>query len=116
MSKTVTTDDGRGPLTAGTNTTVSLQVFFGNSCVGQLLDFVLGNPNSCGLVTGTENEIGLAKVMGGPLLAGLLRVNVCSLNPPTFTLPKFHDGGVIFSNSGSRLASTWVSSWPLKSL
>jgi len=100
LSKTVTAEDGRGPVIAGTNSTVSLHVFFGNSCVGQLLDFA-GNPNSCGLVAGTENAIGLAKVMGGPFLAGLLRVNDCSLNPPTFTLPKFSDGGVIFSNSGT---------------
>ena len=100
MSKTVTAEDGRGPVMAGTNTTVSLQVFFGNSCVGQLLDFE-GNPNSCGWVTGTENEIGLAKVIGGPFLAGLLSINDSSLDPPTFTLPKFSDGGVIFSNSGT---------------
>jgi len=59
------------------------------------------NPNTCGLVRGTENPPGLAKVIGGPSWAELLSVNVTDFSCPTFTSPKLFDGGLIFKFPGT---------------
>jgi hypothetical protein len=59
-----------------------------------------GNPNIWGLVTGTVAS-GFPKVIGGPLLAELVRVNVCRLKLPSFTLPKFFDFGLTVRRSGT---------------
>jgi len=58
-------------------------------------------PNTCGLVSGTENATGLAKVIGGPFCAELLNVNVTDLSSPTVTLPKLPDGGLIIKLPGT---------------
>jgi len=61
-----------GPVVVGVKSTINLHFFFGNSSRGQLLDFV-GNENVGKLVTSAS---GFPNVIGGPLLAELLRVNV----------------------------------------
>jgi hypothetical protein len=84
-------------LEAGINSTVSLHVFCGDNRRGQFVADDPANPNTCGLVDGTVNARGLAKVIGGPPRADeLLSVNVTDFSCPTFTLPKFPDGGLIF--------------------
>jgi hypothetical protein len=98
-SEIVAAEDTR-PRFAGTNSTVSLHSFFGNNRRGQLVADP-ANPNTCGLVTWTENATGLLKVIGGPSWAELLSVNVTDFSCPTFTLPKFPDGGLIFKFSGT---------------
>jgi len=92
LSKTVTAEAGCGPVPAGVKTTLNLHFFFGKSCAPQVVP-PAGNANIGEFVTVAG---GLPKTIGGPLLAGLLRVNVCFFTLPTFTLPKFFIGGVIF--------------------
>src|SRR5271166_6520758 len=99
---TVTMEDLE-PGIAEINSTVRLQDFVGNNCRGQFVA-PAPNPNTCGVVTGTENATGLAKVIGGPVWAELLSVNVTDLECPTFTLPKLLDSGVIFKFSGTAVA------------
>src|SRR5208283_5652882 len=78
------------------NCTVSVHFFWGSSCGGQFVAFVLGNPNTCGLATGTDAS-GFANVIGDPVLAEdeLVSVNVSSLATSRLTLPKFFDEGFL---------------------
>lgn len=98
-SCTVTAEDTT-PCTAGINCTVNWQLFCGNNCCGQFVA-PLRNPNTCGLVAGTENAPGLAKLIGGPFWAELLSVNVTDLSCPTVTSPKLPDDGLIIKSSGT---------------
>ena len=100
LSWTVTAEGDCGPFEAGTNSTVSLHVFCGNNCCRQFAA-PARNPNTCGLVVGTENATGLAKLIGGPLWAELVSVNVIDLSCPTVTSPKLPDDGLIFKSSGT---------------
>lgn len=88
------------PADAGVNITLILHFFFGSSCIGQF-EASDGKLNTCGLVPGSVNATGLAKVIGGPLLAGLLSVNVAFLVLPGVTLPKFLNDGLTFRDSGT---------------
>jgi len=59
LSEIVTVQDGKpgqdaGPGLAGINSTVSVHVFCGSNCWGQFVADP-ANPNTCGLVTWTEN-------------------------------------------------------------
>ena len=94
----IVTAEGTKPRTAGINCTVSKQLCFGNNCSWQFVA-PFPNPNTCGVVTGTEN--GLVKVIGGPSWAELLSLNVTDLAFPTVTLPKLPDGGLISKLPGT---------------
>src|ERR1700719_4073067 len=89
--------EASGPGAAGAKASLSLHFFFGASCAPQVVETDL---NSCELA-GVNDTIGFAKVIGGPLLAELLSVNVKDLVWPTVTLPKFFCFGLIFSNPGT---------------
>jgi len=92
-----------GPGEAGMNCTVSVHFFCGNSCKGQFVAPVLGNPNTCGLVAGTDAN-GLPNVIGAPDLAELVSVNVSCLAVPRFTLPKIPASGLTVRNEGTSVA------------
>src|SRR5882724_10926509 len=89
------------PGVCGANTTLSLHFFLGERCCWQVVTPDCGNPNSCGLVTGTENETGFANVIGAPFFAVLLRRNVKILPLPTFTGPKLWLVGLGFRCPGT---------------
>lgn len=89
--------EAAGPGTAGAKSSLSLHFFLGASCAPQVVEADL---NSCGLAA-VNDTIGFAKVIGGPLLAELLSVNVKALVWPTSTLPKFLCAGLIFSSPGT---------------
>src|SRR5258708_6188183 len=88
------------PAVCGAKTIFSLHFFLGKRFWGQVVA-PEGNPNSCGLVGVTVNEMGLANVIGGPFLAELLSVNVNVLALPTGTLPKFSCVGLDFRCPGT---------------
>jgi hypothetical protein len=71
-----------------------LHFCFGNNCTGQVI--VPPNSGVFVIVAG-----GFPKVIGGPLLAGLLSVKVAFLTLPSFTLPKFFDDGLTTRDSGT---------------
>jgi hypothetical protein len=83
------------PVEAGANISLILHFFPGRSFFRQVVAF-LGNPNSCGLVFGTIAWC-FPKMIGGPLLAGLLRVTVSTFVLPTLTSPKSSVDGLTFS-------------------
>ena len=103
LSKMVTVSPTR-PAETGMNCTVSVHFFCGSSCGGQFVAFVLGNPNTCGLATGTDAS-GFANVIGDPVLAEdeLVSVNVSSLATSRLTLPKFFDDALRLSFAGTRV-------------
>ena len=94
LSKIVSVEFFR-PVEAGTNITLILHFFPGRSFLRQVVACA-GNPNSCGLVVGTFAS-GFPKMIGGPLLAGLLSVNLSIFAPPTLTSPKSSVDGLTFS-------------------
>ena len=99
MSEIVTVEVTK-PGIVGINCTVSLHACCGGNCRGQFVA-PAPKPNTWGLVSGTENAAGLAKVIGGPFSAELLNVNVTDLSTPTITLPKLPDGGLIVKLPGT---------------
>src|SRR5258708_33221147 len=84
----------------GATATLSLHFFFGKRFWVQVVA-PAGNPTSCGLVGVTINATGLAKVMGDPFFAVLLRVNVKILPPPIVTVPKLWWFGLDFRCPGT---------------
>src|SRR5208282_3079578 len=90
-----------GPGDVGANSTTSLHFLLGPSCAGQVdAPWPRGNPNICGLVSGTVAS-GLPKVIGGPCPSEFLNFIVMLAMCPTFTSPKLTGDGLTFSDPGT---------------